>query len=115
MSVKPFTAVPGALGVALALALLCGSSMAASNAGPDQRLQTQQWAANCAACHGTDGRAVQGSTVPGLAGVPAATMVEQLQAFKNGKRPATVMHQIAKGLSDAQIKAMADYFAAQKP
>ncbi|MEG0922478.1 MAG: c-type cytochrome [Comamonas sp.] len=113
MSVKPFTAVPGALGVALAL--LCGSSMAASNAGPDQRLQTQQWAANCAACHGTDGRAVQGSTVPGLAGVPAATMVEQLQAFKNGKRPATVMHQIAKGLSDAQIKAMADYFAAQKP
>ena len=54
--------VPRALGVALAL--LCGSSMAASNAGPDQRLQTKQWAANCAACHGTDGRAVQALPCP---------------------------------------------------
>ena len=106
-------AAPRALG--LTLAVLCGHSMAASDAESAQRLQVQQWAANCAACHGTDGRAVQGATVPGLAGVPAATMVEQLQAFKDGKRQATVMHQIAKGLSEAQIKAMADYFAAQKP
>ena len=100
---------------ALALAVLGGTSHAAGAGDSGQRLQAKQWAANCAACHGTDGRAVQGSTVPGLAGVPSATMVEQLQAFKDGKRPATVMHQIAKGLSDAQIKAMADYFAAQKP
>ena len=102
---------PGAL--ALALALLPAASHASNDAG--KALQVKQWAANCAACHGTDGRAVQGATVPGLAGVPAATMVEQLQAFKDGKRPATVMHQISKGLSDTQIRAMADYFAAQKP
>lgn len=94
------------------LALSSASSWAAS---PDQTpsLQVRQWAANCAACHGTGGRPVQGANVPGLAGTPAATLVEQLQAFKDGKRPATVMHQIAKGLSDAQIQAMADYFAAQ--
>ena len=100
---------------ALALAVWGSTSHAATAGEAGQRLQVKQWAANCAACHGTDGRAVQGATVPGLAGVPAATMVEQLQAFKDGKRPATVMHQIARGLSDAQIKAMADYFAAQKP
>lgn len=100
---------------ALVLAMGASASHAAGAKAPDQRLQTKQWAANCAACHGTDGRAVQGSAVPGLAGVPAATMVAQLQAFKDGKQAATVMHQIAKGLSDAQIQAIADYFAAQQP
>jgi cytochrome c553 len=36
-----------------------------------------------------------------------------MRAFRDGKRPATVMHQIAKGYSDAQIEAMASWFAAQ--
>ena len=31
-----------------------------------------------------------------------------------GARPATVMHQLAKGYSDAQIEVIAAYFAAQK-
>ena len=38
-----------------------------------------------------------------------------MREFKDGKRQATVMHQIAKGLSDEQVKTLADYFAAQKP
>ena len=37
-----------------------------------------------------------------------------MRAFRDGKRPATVMHQLAKGYSDAQIDALAGYFAAQK-
>ncbi len=32
-------------------------------------------------------------------------------AFKDGSRPATVMHQIAKGLTEAQLISLADYFA----
>lgn len=47
--------------------------------------------------------------------MPANKMVESLREFKDGKRQATVMHQLAKGLSDEQIKTLADYFAAQKP
>jgi cytochrome c553 len=39
-------------------------------------------------------------------------MVQQMQAFKDGSRPATIMHQITKGLTEAQISSMADYFAA---
>jgi cytochrome c553 len=39
-------------------------------------------------------------------------MVQQMQAFKDGSRPATIMHQITKGLTEAQIASMADYFAA---
>lgn len=69
-------------------------------------------AATCAQCHGTDGRAIAGATVPGLAGLPANYLAEQMRAFKAGSRPATVMHQIAKGYSDAQIEQLAAYFAA---
>ena len=69
-------------------------------------------AATCANCHGTDGRSV--GTVPGLAGVEKGHIVQQLQDFKAGKRPATIMHQLAKGLSDGQIEQLAVYFAAQK-
>ena len=37
-----------------------------------------------------------------------------MRAFRDGQRPATVMHQIAKGYSDAQIEAIAGWYAAQK-
>ena len=72
-------------------------------------------AANCAACHGTGGRPAAGSTVAGLAGRPPESLVDAVRAFKDGKREATVMHQIAKGYSDAEIAAIAAYFARQSP
>jgi cytochrome subunit of sulfide dehydrogenase len=77
-------------------------------------LHLKALAATCANCHGTMGRAVEGASVPGLAGMPAGYLAEQMRAFKSGARPATVMHQLAKGYSDAQIDAIAAYFAAQK-
>ncbi len=70
-------------------------------------------AATCANCHGTDGRSATKEVVP-LAGLPKSYLVDQMKAFKDGKRPATIMHQIAKGYTDAQIELIADYFAAQK-
>jgi sulfide dehydrogenase cytochrome subunit len=69
-------------------------------------------AATCANCHGTDGRSV--GTVAGLAGMDKGYIVQQMQAFKAGKPPATIMHQLAKGYSDAQIEQLAAYFAALK-
>ena len=69
-------------------------------------------AANCANCHGTTGNA-QGA-MPSLAGQQKAYIVDQMKAFRDGKRPATIMHQLAKGYSDEQIVAIAGYFAAQK-
>jgi cytochrome c553 len=68
-------------------------------------------AATCAACHGTEGRPVAGSTVGALAGKPRDEHAQILAQFRDGKRPATVMHQIAKGYSDAEIAALADYFS----
>lgn len=71
-------------------------------------------AANCANCHGTEGRIAPGSGLPGLAGQPAAYFIEQMNAFRNGTRQATIMHQIAKGYTDDEIARLAAYFANQK-
>ncbi|MDH4060031.1 MAG: c-type cytochrome [Aquincola sp.] len=96
--------------VALCLTTTCVPALA-----QDARtLQQHALAANCANCHGTGGRAVDGATVPGLAGMPAVYIIEQMKAFKAGGRPATVMHQLAKGFNDTQIETIAAYFAAQK-
>jgi cytochrome c553 len=78
-----------------------------------QDLQGRNLAAACAICHGTDGRNPSKDLVP-LAGLPRDYIVRQMADFRDGKRPATVMHQIAKGYTDPQINALATWFAAQK-
>src|SRR5438128_6170475 len=75
--------------------------------------QIRLLASNCANCHGTDGRSQGG--MPGLIGEPKAKLVELLQDFKTGRKPATIMHQISKGYTDAEIDALATYFSALKP
>ena len=83
--------------------------------GTAQALYVQSLAATCANCHGTEGRALSGATVPGLAGRNADQLIAQMKAFRSGERKATIMHQIAKGFSDSQTELLAQYFAAQKP
>jgi cytochrome c553 len=104
---------------AIAAALLAVPALASAQAQapaptPQQALYVTSLAATCANCHGTNGRTTDGSAVPSLAGMPRDYMIAQMQAFKSGARPATVMHQLAKGYSDAQIQQIAGYFAAQK-
>jgi len=70
-------------------------------------------AATCANCHGTGGVSV--GEVESLAGKPKDELVRKMQDFKTGKRPATVMHQLAKGYTDEQIELVCGWFAAQKP
>lgn len=103
------TLLPKCLPFAAALALLAPAAQAQDAA----TLHTRALAATCAQCHGTDGRAVEGGALPSLAGLPAPYVVEQMKAFKGGTRTATVMHQLAKGYSDAQIERLAAWFAAQ--
>jgi cytochrome subunit of sulfide dehydrogenase len=94
-------------------ALLGIAALASAHAQDARAVQVKSLAATCASCHGTNGKAVDGAVVPGLAGVPALHMVEQMKAFRAGARQATVMHQIVKGYTDAQIEQLAAYFAAQ--
>jgi cytochrome subunit of sulfide dehydrogenase len=69
-------------------------------------------AASCSGCHPTSTRVT--SPVPRLAGLDQAAIVRAMQDFRSGARPATVMDRIAKGFTDAEIQAIAAWYAAQK-
>ncbi len=75
-------------------------------------LHMRTLAASCAACHGSNGNALAGNAV--LAGMDKSYFITQMLAFKNGDKPATVMHRHAKGLQVDEINELAAYFAAQK-
>ena len=72
----------------------------------------QTLAASCAACHGSQGNSVGGTSV--LAGLDASHFVLQMMAFRNGSRSSTVMHRHAKGLTVEEINDLAVYFSQQK-
>lgn len=98
----------------LASASLLGSFALTSLAQAQSPVSAQSvryLSANCANCHGTNGAGAQG--LPNLAGLKKEYIVEQMAAFKSGKREATLMHQIAKGYTDEQIAAMAEFFEQQ--
>lgn len=95
---------------AISLALPC----AALGQTAQQHLYTSALSATCANCHGSEGRAAEGQPMPRLAGMERQYLVEQMRAFRDGQRPATVMHQISKGFTNEHIEAMATYFAQQK-
>lgn len=101
------------LGTALAMTVGLATFAQAQPQNASQ-LNNRATAAMCANCHGTEGRTVEGSAIPALAGLPKEYHILQMKAFKDGTRPATVMHQITKGLTDAQIETIATYYAAIK-
>ena len=90
-----------------------GATCAVQAQDQTQALRTRSLAATCAQCHGTDGHAPKDSAIAGLAGMPAAELVAQINAFRSGARASTVMQQLVRGYSDAQIDRLAAYFAAQ--
>ena len=97
----------------LLLTLVLTAGVVQANTHESEKLHQRTNAAMCANCHGSEGRTVENSAVPPLAGLPRDYLIQQMQAYKDGSRKATVMHQISKGFSDAQIASFADYFSAQ--
>ena len=75
-------------------------------------LQVRGMAAACSACHGTHGVAQPG--MDSLAGLPKDEFTKKMMDFKTDKKPATVMHQLSKGFTDAQIEQLAGYFSTLK-
>ena len=95
------------------ICLLGTLGVAQAEARPDPDLARNP-AATCANCHGTNGRAVQSAGNEELAGVPKDKLMQKLRDFRSGAKPATIMHQISKGYTEAQLELVAAYFAAQK-
>jgi cytochrome c553 len=69
-------------------------------------------ASSCSGCHPVS-RSVE-TPAGRLVGRNPTEIVMAVQAFRSGQRPATVMDRIAKGFTDAEIKAIADWYGAQK-
>ncbi len=91
----------------LLAALLLSAAVPLRAGGPE--LHVRVLAASCAACHGTDGNSVGGTPV--LAGLDRAHFIAQMQAFRSGGRAATVMHRHAAGLTEDEIRLLAEHFA----
>ena len=102
---------PGAA-VAAAVAVAALSVAAPCALAQDANL-ARNLAATCANCHGAGGQSR--GEVKSLAGLPAESIVAAFNGYKAGTLPATVMHQIAKGYSDEQVKLIAGFLAAQQP
>jgi cytochrome c553 len=68
-------------------------------------------AANCANCHGTDGRSV--GIMESLAGYDKEKFISNMKEYRSGDKTAMLMHQIVKGYTDQQLADLAAYFAAQ--
>lgn len=62
---------------------------------------------NCYSCHGTDGRSP--GSIPSLTGKNAEQALLMLKEYKSGQLAATVMTRHAKGYSDAELEALANY------
>jgi cytochrome c553 len=65
----------------------------------------------CVACHGSDGISVL-PDVPNLAGETNIYIETQLKAFRSGRRDNDVMYGVAADLTDAEIRTVANWYAA---
>src|SRR5450432_3930683 len=76
---------------------------------------TASGAIACARCHGFDGQADGSGAFPKLAGQFPQYLAKQLRAYASGSRQNTLMQPIAKGLKDAEIDGVAQYYASLRP
>lgn len=95
----------------LGLLSACGGPPpGAATAGPTATAEAPARAGMCVACHGIDGRSTQPGT-PHLAGQDALYLRESLRRYRSGERRHAAMQAIAGGLDEADIEALARYYA----
>ncbi|HXL67348.1 MAG TPA: c-type cytochrome [Xanthobacteraceae bacterium] len=91
------------LGVIAAFALLAGAAAA-----------IEEKVAPCFSCHGERGVS-QVPETPTLAGQPAYFLLIEIFQFRERLRQIPIMNEAVKGLSNDEMKAMADYLAGLAP
>ncbi|MBT2336454.1 c-type cytochrome [Variovorax paradoxus] len=71
-------------------------------------------AAACAACHGADGQPIL-PVYPIIAGQTSRYLYLQLRDFQEGRRTNELMTPLVAGMTRDEMRALADYFASQRP
>jgi sulfide dehydrogenase cytochrome subunit len=68
--------------------------------------------AGATSCFGCHAPLVAGTlAVPSLEGRTAASIIADMKSFRSGERPSTVMGRIAKGFSEDETRAVAEWLA----
>ena len=80
---------------------------AAQPSAPPSPAAVVNMISNCYSCHGTDGRSP--GSIPSLTGKNAEQALLMLKEYKSGRLAATVMTRHAKGYTDAELEALANY------
>jgi cytochrome c553 len=93
-------------------AYLAGTAL--SPGAPTSGVVPAKVAELCSACHGKDGVGIIGE-YPTLSGQHADYLVRALLEYQHGDRKNPVMASFAAQLSAADIKAVAEYYGAQRP
>jgi sulfide dehydrogenase cytochrome subunit len=108
-------------------ALLAGAGLLSLSLATAAWADANKLAENCASCHGKDGASTE-SDVPIIGGYSAPFLSDSLTAYKKKERPCPEtkyrsgakkgqkadMCQVAKDLSDADIKDLGQHFAGKK-
>jgi cytochrome c553 len=94
-----------------ALFLATAGVLALSGTAKAEEATSVVLANTCFSCHGPDGKSA--GAMPWIAGKSADYIAKVMIDFKTGAVESTVMQRIAKGFSDDEIKALAQYFSAK--
>ncbi len=78
-----------------------------------EKAKAQSLAVGCLSCHGETGEG-RGS-LPPLSPLDRDTFIRRFQAFRSESKTSSVMHRIARGYSDEEIKRMAALLAKGSP
>ena len=96
--------------ITLAIVGLAGLALSGIAGAAD--IHTQSIASTCMSCHGPGGKSH--GAIPSLAGLDKEYFVKSMKDFKAGTRAASIMKRHANGYTDAEVEAMAAYFAGLK-
>ena len=105
------------IGSAILLVLLMPCPAAVGQAQPTERTPDTVEARlrACEPCHGQEGRGTNNDYFPRLAGKPAGYLMNQLVAFRDGRRRYPPMNYLLEYQSDSYLQKIAEYFAALRP
>jgi cytochrome c553 len=98
---------------ALVLAALCLAHVSLAQTAPPDTMEERLRA--CVPCHGRAGGGTSNDYFPRLAGKPTGYLMNQLVAFRDGRRKYAPMNYLLEFQPDSYLRKMAEYFAAQKP
>jgi cytochrome c553 len=101
--------------ILLVSVMLCSAAVAAAEPTEHAPDTMEARLRACVPCHGRQGEGTNNDYFPRLAGKPAGYLMNQLVAFRDGRRRYPPMNYLLEYQADPYLQKIADYFAALRP